>query len=74
MSSQAVYYDKNGTQIKAGMFIKHDDEDKAEKVYASDDNDLGINASNEAWLERHGRNRELYPLYQFNLKEWVIVK
>lgn len=74
MASEAIYFDVNGTQIKAGMFIMHKDDDHAEKVYTSDDGDLGINASNEAWLERHGGNRELYPLYQFNLKEWVIVK
>lgn len=72
-----VYFDKNGTEIKAGMFMCHDDDQTIELVYAcQDDNgvpDLGFNASNEAYMKRHGTGREVYPLHQFNLKEWVIV-
>lgn len=67
------YFDKHGEEIKAGMKIRHDDGD-IERIYATADDDLGVNASNEAWLERHGGNRELYPLYQFDMKEWEIVK
>jgi hypothetical protein len=71
------YFDKHGKEIKQGMTIKHDDGD-IELVYQCEDSDgnqdLGVNASNEAWLERHGGVREIYPLYQFNMKEWEIVK
>ena len=67
------YFDKHGEEIKAGMKIRHDDGD-IERIYTTEDDDLGVNASNEAWLERHGGNRELYPLYQFDMKEWEIVK
>ncbi len=36
--------------------------------------DLGINASNEAFLERHPEwARELYPLYQYNHLEYEVV-
>jgi hypothetical protein len=66
------YYDKNGKQIKAGMNIEHDDGD-IEKVYKADDGDLGLNASNENFVGFSEFKRELYPLYQFNMKEWVIV-
>jgi hypothetical protein len=71
------YFDKNGKQITRGMFIRHE-EGTYERVYECEDEngtkDLGINASNEAWLERTGRTREIYPLYQFDTKEWEIVE
>lgn len=71
------YFDKNGEEILAGMTLKHED-GTTDFVYSCEDEngkkDLGFNASNEAWLERTGRNREIYPLYQFNLKEYEIVK
>lgn len=65
------YFDKNGKEILAGMIIQHGDGD-VEKVYASDD-DLGVNASNEKHISFTEFNREIYPLYQFNMKEWVII-
>lgn len=72
------YFDKNKKEIKVGMKIKHNDGD-IEKVYACGDDDLGVNASNEVWLDRHyGEDkeayREFYPLSQFSLKEWEIVE
>lgn len=74
------YRDKNGDLIKAGMVIKHDDGEE-ELIYSCGDNneDLGVNASNEKWLEREYGDakesfREFYPLYQFRLSEWTIVK
>ncbi len=69
---QQKYYDKHGKEIKAGMWIKHDDGDK-DKVYKANDGDLGLNATNEKWAGWDGLTRELYPLYQFNLKEWEII-
>lgn len=70
------YFDKNGEEIKAGMTLQHYD-GSTEFVYSCvDENgqpDLGFNASNEKWLERTGRNREVYPLYQFSMEEWEIV-
>lgn len=75
-----VYFDKNGEQIMNGMTIVHED-GEVELVYVcGDDNeDLGVNASNEVWLENHYGSskeffREYYPLSQFNLKEWQIKK
>ncbi|WP_409968381.1 hypothetical protein RFF05_18045 [Bengtsoniella intestinalis] len=68
------YYDKNGAEIKAGMYLRMED-GTVEQVYACSDGsgtaDLGINASNEDYLRRQGLdvelNRECYPLSQFNL-------
>lgn len=70
--SKHIYHDKHGVKIEEGMTLRHDDGD-LEKVYKSDDGDLGFNASNEEWSGFDGFVRELYPLYQFDLREWEIV-
>lgn len=69
-----LYKDKNGIGIREGMKIAHKDEKKPELVYACGDNDLGINASNEKFLEIHNTDREFYPLCIFDLKDWEIVE
>jgi hypothetical protein len=66
------YFDKNGEEIKQGMTLVHDDGER-EYVYPTKD-DLGFNASNENWIGFDELKREIYPLYQFNLKEWSIEK
>lgn len=67
------YLDKHGARIKAGMTLRHDD-GTLEIVYQAVGNDLGFNASNE-YLEGFTESkRELYPLSEFNLAEWEIVK
>lgn len=65
------YYDKNGNQIKEGMTIKHNEGD-VEKVYSCGDNDLGVNADNPNYVG--GELGQCYPLHQFDLKEWEIVR
>ena len=67
------YFDKHGEEIKEDMKLKHDD-GTIELVYKSDDGDLGFNASNENWVGFDPYKRELYPLYQFPLSEYEIVK
>ena len=67
------YYDKLGNQILPNMILEHEDGEQ-QKVYLSIDDDLGFNASNEEYEGFNEFNRQLYPLYQFNLKEWKIVK
>lgn len=67
------YFDKNGNEIKSGMTIEHND-GEIQIVYACENDELGINASNEDYLKSHpSAEREYYPLYQFNMKEWSIV-
>lgn len=69
------YFDKTGTEIKAGMFLRMEN-GSIEKVYACVDQDgsadLGINASNEAFLRNHFPGcedyyREFYSLSNFSL-------
>lgn len=60
------YFDKNGKEIKAGMKILMDD-GSIEMVYDTEDAygnpNLGINASNEAFLDLHPNwAREFYSL------------
>lgn len=72
------YFDKSGVEIKAGMYITMSD-GSTELVYDTDDGygnpDLGINASNEAYLERHSyASREYYSLSNFDMREVEICK
>ena len=72
-----TFKDKNGRTIEAGMTIRME-EGSLEKVYATSDADgnesLGINASNEAYLESHPcAAREYYSLTNFNLNKTEIV-
>lgn len=72
------YFDKDGKRVRPGDIIVFDGDGTTEKVYLAEGTDgyyeLGINASNEAFLERHPEwSRELYPLYQFNPKEYKVV-
>ena len=71
------YFDKNGNQIKAGMEIRMAD-GSFERVYETTDAygnpDLGINATNEEYLERHPyASREYYSLCNFDMSEVEIV-
>ena len=71
------YNDKNGKPIKAGMHIKMED-GSVELVYATDDGhgnpDLGINASNKAYLARHPEaDREFYSLCNFDMSKTEII-
>jgi hypothetical protein len=67
------YFDKHGKQIKAGMKIKHDNGD-IDLVYLAKGGDLGLNASNENFAGFDPMYRELYPLSEFDMKEFEIVK
>ena len=63
------YFDKHGREIKEGMLIRISD-DPPERVYACStqdmDEDLGVNASNEAYLKQHpDAEREYYSLSNF---------
>lgn len=71
------YKDKNGNIITKGMQIKHDN-GEIEMVYSNwNEDDLGVNATNKKFTEIHPDSnipQKIYPLYQFNLLEWEIIK
>ena len=69
--------DKNGVEIKAGMTIRMED-GSLELVYDTTDSygnpDLGINASNEDYLELHPfASREFYSLCNFDMRYTEVV-
>ena len=71
------YVDKNGIEITAGMTIQMAD-GSHELVYDTQDAygnaDLGINASNEEYLERHPfASREYYSLSNFDMSEVEVI-
>lgn len=73
-----LYVDKNGVTIRSGDTLRFDD-GSIEKVYLAvgteEEYDLGINASNEAYLELHPeKERELYPLWQFDHREYEVIE
>lgn len=66
-----AYYDRNGNEIKAGMRIIFED-GRVEQVYATSDaqgrQDLGISATNEAFLKNHPDwEQEFYSLSTVDL-------
>ena len=72
------YFDKNGVEIKGGMTLRMADGSE-ELVYDTTDAygtpDLGINASNEEYLERHPyASREYYSLCNFDMSEVEIIE
>lgn len=71
------YEDKNGRIVLPGDILKFSD-GSLEKVYLAvgDESmyDLGVNASNEAFLKAHPCwTREVYPLSQFRRSEYEVV-
>ena len=73
-----TYHDKHGEEIQAGMTIRHDN-GETELVYATvnayGDEGLGICATNPAYAALHPDcDIEYYPLSNFNMQEWEIVK
>ena len=59
------YYDKHGTEIQAGMLLHHDD-GAIERVLE------GVNSNGDITLGFEASASEIYPLSEFNLKEWEI--
>jgi len=75
MKKAKKYFDMNGLEIKENMYIAHIDEpEKHELVYKSNENDLGLNASNEKYVGFDPLFRELYPLCEFDMREWFVVQ
>lgn len=73
-----TYHDKHNQVIQAGMTIRHES-GETELVYATvsmdGDEDLGVCATNPAYAALHPEcDIEYYPLSEFNMHEWEIVK
>lgn len=68
------YVDKHGQKIEADMLISIGGEEPELVLLCGDDN-LGVNASNPAYLEAHpGAYQECYPLSEFASEDIEIIK
>lgn len=70
-----TYFDKNGKVINVGDFIQYDNENEIHKIYACGDHELGINASNIAYLRNHpyASHQEFYPLPEHSHQYSVVI-
>lgn len=59
------YYDKHCAEIQVGMLLRHDG-GAIERVLE------GVNSSGDITLGFEASASEIYPLSEFNLKEWEI--
>jgi len=71
-----TYFDKNGTEITDGCVIRYED-GRTEKVYKTENNELGIDATNKKWIAS-GRACEceygIYPLNKADTDEVEVVQ
>jgi hypothetical protein len=75
------YFDKHGVEITEGCTIKYDHADKSliryEKVYLTEDGQLGTDATNPRWIES-GRavpcEYGIYPLTKAETEEVEVVE
>jgi hypothetical protein len=72
------YFDKNGTEIKEGCRIKYPHGDRSlcriEKVYLTEDGELGVDATNPTWIERGLAVPCEYGIYPLNKEETEMVE
>lgn len=63
-----LYYDKNGVEISAGSFIRYND-GSVRKVYLTDKDELGTDATNPKWIESGKAVPCEYGIYPLTLSE-----
>lgn len=63
-----LYYDKNGVEIIAGSLIKYSD-GTVRKVYLTDRDELGTDATNPKWIESGKAVPCEYGIYPLTLSE-----
>lgn len=57
------YFDINGNEIHAGDYVMMNG--RKEKVYLTENNELGIDATNPTWIERGKASPCDYGIYPF---------
>lgn len=72
------YFDKHGVEITDGCTIKYDHADKSliryEKVYLTEDGELGTDATNPKWIESGKATPCEYGIYPLNWDETEMVE
>ena len=67
------YYDKDGTEITDGCTIEYPD-GKMKKVYRTTEDELGIDATNPAWIASGRAIPCEYGIYPLNERDTKVVK
>ena len=60
------YYDKHGAEIQVGRMLLHHDDGAIECVLE------GVSSNGDITLGFEASASEIYPLSEFNLREWEI--
>ena len=72
------YFDKNGVEITEGCYIKYCHGDKSmervEKVYLTENDELGTDATNPIWIEKGLAVPCEYGIYPLNEKDTEMVE
>lgn len=72
------YFDRNGKEITEGCYIKYVHGDKSleriEKVYKTEDGELGTDATNPKWIESGRAVACEFGIYPLNREETEMVE
>lgn len=75
---QRKYFDRNGKEITEGCEIKYLNGDKSlqriEKVYRTEDGELGVDATNPKWIESGRAAACEFGIYPLNNAETEMVE
>ena len=63
-----AYYDKNGREITEGCYLKYKD-GTIRKVYLTDNNELGTDATNPKWIESGKATPCEFGIYPLTITE-----
>lgn len=77
-NGKKIYFDRNGKEITEGCRIKrlHGDKsmERIETVYLTEDGELGVDATNPAWIERGWAVPCEYGIYPLTKEETEMVE
>ena len=67
-----VYYDKKGNELHDGDTVKYDD-GKIEKLYLTESGQLGVDATNKAWIQSGRAVPCEYGVYPLEEQEMILL-
>lgn len=77
VNGELKYFDRNGKEITEGCMIKYIYEERIREIYRTENDELGIDATNPKWIES-GRavpcEFGIYPLEEAELEEIEVIE